>query len=64
MTMKTIIFLSEVKSKYCNGWKRGGNPTRGGYHPPRGVISPSFPPHEIGQGGGYPPPLILFFKIA
>ena len=36
----------------------------GGYHPPRGVISPSFPPHEIGQGGGYPPPLILFLKNA
>ena len=61
---KQLSFLNEVKSKYCNDWKRGGNPTRGGYHPPRGVISPPFPPFKIGQGGGYPPPLILFLKNA
>lgn len=42
--------------------KGGGNPSRGGYPPPWGVISPPFSHCKIRQGGGYPYPLIFFLK--
>ena len=45
--------------------EKGGEILPGVDITPLGVwYPPPFPPFKIGQGGGYPPPLILFLKNA